>query len=147
MKQHSYAFCKFVLLSYSRTRLTILDNGHLSENFKMRNILKTKLKSLENIHPADTALTTSSNIAPLSTAYLDQQPSAMGINRRRQSRRTSFGTASSTINQVASAIDSKQPLDLATIQMFERIIEWEIDALTVDLKGKSTREDNLYPAK
>jgi len=113
----------------------------------MREILKVKLRKLKNIHPADSATATSSNIAPLSTAYLDQEPSAMGINQRRQSRRASFGTASSTINQVATAIDSKQPLDLATIQMFERIIEWEIDALTVDLKGKSTREDNLYPAK
>jgi len=113
----------------------------------MRETLKSKLKNLENIHPADSGTATTSNIAPLSTAYLDHQPSAMGMNQRRQSRRASFGTASSTIHQVASAIDSKQPLDLATIQMFERIVEWEIDALTVDLKGKSTREDNLYPTK
>ena len=113
----------------------------------MRNILESKLKSLEHIHPADSVTATTSKIAPLSTAYLDEQPSAIGMNQRRNSRRASFGTASSTIDQVASAIDSKQPLDLDTIQIFERIIEWEIDALTVDLKGKSTKEDNLYPNK
>lgn len=31
------------------------------------------------------------------------------------------------------------------IHVFERIIKWEVDALTADLKGKCTTGDNFYP--
>ena len=48
--------------------------------------------------------------------------------------------------QVAQAIESREPLDVDQIRTFERIIKWEIDALTTDLKGKSTISGNVYPA-
>ncbi|KAG9247710.1 MBOAT family protein [Calycina marina] len=130
MKQHSYSFY----------------NGHLSEDYKTRGILRKKLKHLENIAPAEPSKATKPPITRLSTAYLNEEPADMELKQRHQQRRASIGTASSTIAQVASAIDSKSPLDLDTIQMFERIIEWEIDALTADLRGKSTRDNNMYPS-
>jgi hypothetical protein len=53
--------------------------------------------------------------------------------------------ASSNITQVAQAIESGEPLDVEQIQIFERIIKWEIDALSDELKGKSTSSRNAYP--
>ena len=43
------------------------------------------------------------------------------------------------------AIESGDPLDIDQIQTFERIIKWEIDALTEDLKGKCSMGGNCYP--
>ncbi|KAH8596388.1 MBOAT, membrane-bound O-acyltransferase family-domain-containing protein [Bisporella sp. PMI_857] len=129
MKQHSYAFY----------------NGHLSEEYKMREVLKRKLKQLDNISPADEPSAMTPKIEPLSTSYLDHEPTTMDMNQRRRERRKSFDTGASNIAKVASALESGHPLDLETIQMFERIIKWEIDALAVDLRGKCTEEANLYP--
>lgn len=129
MKQHSYAFY----------------NGHLSEEYKNREMLLRKLKQLENIEAAKTPSATSPRVADLSTSYLDFQPTASDLNQRRQYRRASFDDGASNLAQVAEAIESGEPLDIDQIQTFERIIKWEIDALTTDLKGKSTTSGNFYP--
>jgi len=46
---------------------------------------------------------------------------------------------------VTSAIQSGNPLDLEQIHTFERMIKWEIDALSQDLKGKASTPDRSYP--
>jgi sterol O-acyltransferase len=76
---------------------------------------------------------------------LDFRPTASDLNQRRQYRRASFDEGASNLAQVAQAIESREPLDVEQIKTFERIIKWEIDALTTDLKGKSTNSGNLYP--
>jgi len=82
----------------------------------------------------------------LSTSYLDHEPTASDLNQRRQyGRSASVDDGKSNVSQVASHIESGEPLDLEQIQVFERIIKWEIDALTADLKGKCTTGTNFYP--
>jgi sterol O-acyltransferase len=108
-------------------------------------MLLRKLKQLENIEAVKTPSATSPRVADLSTSYLDFQPTASDLNQRRQYRRVSVDEGGSNLAKVAEAIESGEPLDIDQIQTFERIIKWEIDALTADLKGKSTTSGNVYP--
>lgn len=147
MKQHSYAFCKYHASSYLHP-LMISDNGHLSENLKMRDTLLRKLKQLDAIAPVQTPSATTPAPDSLFTSYLDQKPTASELSHRRQSLHASSATtddAAFNLAQVATAIESGEPLDIDQIQIFERIIKWEIDALSDDLKGKSTNPAKFYP--
>ncbi|KAL2071365.1 hypothetical protein VTL71DRAFT_12600 [Oculimacula yallundae] len=128
MKQHSYAFY----------------NGHLSENYKTRQKLQRKLKQLDNIEPLQTPSATTPRVATLSTSYLDHRPTASDLNQRRQYRRGSMD-GESNMKEVAAAIESGERLDVDQVQTFARIIKWEIDALSEDLKGKSSSGSNSYP--
>ncbi|KAH7419877.1 MBOAT family protein [Cadophora sp. MPI-SDFR-AT-0126] len=128
MKQHSYAFY----------------NGHLSEAYKMRQTLQRKLKQLDNTEPVQAPSETTPKASSLSTSYLDHKLTAADLNQRRQYRRSSMD-GDSNLKEVAAAIESGEPLDLDQIQTFTRIMKWEIDALSEDLKGKSTSGNNSYP--
>ncbi|KAK2625274.1 hypothetical protein QTJ16_005643 [Diplocarpon rosae] len=129
MKQHSYAFY----------------NGHLSENYKSRETLERKLKQLDNTEPVQSPSETTPTAASLSMTYLNHRPTASDLNQRRQYRRNSLDRGEANIKEVAAAIESGEPLDVDQIHTFERIIKWEIDALSEDLKGKSPSGSNSYP--
>ncbi|KAI9048651.1 hypothetical protein LZ554_007482 [Drepanopeziza brunnea f. sp. 'monogermtubi'] len=129
MKQHSYAFY----------------NGHLSESYRSRETLQRKLKQLDNTEPAKTPSSTTPTASSMSTSYLDHRPTASDLNQRRQYRRGSLDSGEANLKGVAAAINSGEPLDVDQIHTFERIIRWEIDALSEDLKGKSTSGSNSYP--
>jgi len=112
----------------------------------MREILQQKLKRLDSIQTVETPSATTPKFSAQSTSYLDHNPTASELNQRRQfSRRSSLDDDTSNIAQVAAAIESGEPLDVEQLQTFEKIIKWEIDALTADLKGKSTTSGNVYP--
>ena len=132
MKQHSYAFY----------------NGHLSEEYKIRATLRRKLEQLDDVALVDTPSATTPKVCSLSTSYLEQRPTASELNQRRQNKHTNSQPdgASSNLSQVAAAIESGDPLDVDQVQTFKRIINWEIDALTEDLKGKCTSGGNVYPS-
>lgn len=127
MKQHSYAFY----------------NGYLSEAYKTREVLRRRLKQLENTSPVQTPSANTPAIAALETSYLDHKPTASELNQRRYS--TSLQNSSTDITLITSAITSGELLDLVQIQTFERIIKWEVDALSEDIKGKSSSDDRIYP--
>lgn len=130
MKQHSYAFY----------------NGYLSEAYKTRRTLERRMKQLGETEPVQTPSATTPSVASLSTSYLDHRPSSTELNQRRQYQHANaIRDAATDISQVAAAIESGEPLDIEQIMLFERIIKWEIDALTEDLKGKATRSDAQYP--
>ena len=122
-----------------------VDNGHLSEQYKIRAALQRKLKQLDSVAPVETPSATTPKVSSLATSYLDHRPTASDLNQRRQYRSNSVDDGASNIDQVAAAIESGEPLDVDQIQVFERIIKWEIDALTEDLKGKCTTSGNNYP--
>ncbi|KAL5321793.1 hypothetical protein ACEPPN_009756 [Leptodophora sp. 'Broadleaf-Isolate-01'] len=128
MKQHSYAFY----------------NGHLSETYKIRHTLERKLKQLDSTEPVKTPSETTPRVSSMSTSYLDHRPTASDLNQRRQYRRSSMD-GDSNLKEVAAAIESGEPLDVDQIQTFARIMKWEIDALSEDLKGKSSSGSNSYP--
>lgn len=111
----------------------------------MRATLEKKLKQLDAVNPVATPSATTPSFSSLTTSYLDYQPTANDMNQRRHSRSKSIDNGESSINQVAAAIESGEPLDIDQIQAFERIIKWEIDALSEDLKGKCTTSGNIYP--
>jgi sterol O-acyltransferase len=110
----------------------------------MRTTLRSKLKQLDSVAPAEINSAATPKFSS-SLSYLDQRPTASDLNQRRHSRTNINEEGASNIDQVAAAIESGEPLNLDQIQMFERIIKWEIDALTEDLKGKCSKGENVYP--
>jgi sterol O-acyltransferase len=127
MKQHSYAFY----------------NGHLSEIYKTRRSLEEKLKRLQDLD-----LSQSPTVAtPATSSFASQTQStfAAELNQRRQSNSNIMMERAHDLAQVAAAIESGSPLESSQIQCFESIVKWEIDALTEDLKGKSTTRGRGYP--
>jgi sterol O-acyltransferase len=122
------------------------DNGYLSEEYKMRATLQVDLKQLDNIVPVESPSVTSPKVSTLPTSYLDRQPTASGLKLRRQDQRSdSYEDGASNIAQVAAVLEAGKPLDTDQIHTFERIVKWEIDALTADLRGKCTTSGNIYP--
>ena len=127
MKQHSYAFY----------------NGYLSTAYKKRQSLLGKLKKLEKISPVNSPSDTEPPFAYLKTAHLLQPPSAAQYLQRRKSE--SKTNLSDDITRISDAIDSQKPLDMDQLQLFERMIKWEIDALGEEIKGTATKPSHVYP--
>ena len=127
MKQHSYAFY----------------NGHLSTVYKQREVLLEKLKQLEQISPVNSPMETNLPSSELSISHLEHRPSASEYKERRQSIHQ--GSLSDDIGKVSHAIDSGKPLILDQVQLFERMIKWEVDALTDTLRGRATNPALSYP--
>lgn len=127
MKQHSYAFY----------------NGHLSTVYRQREVLLKKLKQLEQISPVNSPIETNLPSSELSISHLEHRPSASEYKERRQSIHQ--GSISDDIEKVSHTIDSGKPLNLDQVQLFERMIKWEIDALTDTLRGRATDPALSYP--
>ena len=123
MKQHSYAFY----------------NGHLSSVYKQRQLLLRKLKKLERISPVTSPSTTGPPAADIDTAHLAKVPSA------RERRQSLPHENVLDIGRIVVAIDSREPLDGEQVHVFERVLKWEVDALSDELRGKSTKPGREYP--
>lgn len=129
MKQHSYAFY----------------NGHLSSAYKQRRSLLIKLKQLETISPATSPSTTSPRVSTLSTSHLAHPPSADEYHERRHSLSKARSADQNDIESISRVIEAANPLDMEQLQVFERLIKWEVDALTDELRGKATDPTHYYP--
>jgi sterol O-acyltransferase len=127
MKQHSYAFY----------------NGYLSSLHKRRALLLSKLRKLENVDPVRSPSTTKPPASALSTSHLSLAPSAQEWKEQRQSINNERSTPDT--EKISRAIESGEPLDNDQVEIFERIMKWEVDALTDELKGKSTAPARAYP--
>lgn len=126
MKQHSYA-------SY---------NGYLSTVHERRRFLLSKLKQLELFDPASSPSSTNPPVSTLSTSHLKEPPSAA---QRRHSLSQLTHAEETDIDKIAEAIASRQPLDDEQIQLFERIVKWEVDALADELRGTASDASKAYP--
>ncbi|KAE9566843.1 Sterol O-acyltransferase 2 [Colletotrichum fructicola] len=129
MKQHSYAFY----------------NGHLSTVYKKRKYLLSKLKKLEHVAPINSPSTTSPSASTISVSHLDNPPSAAEMKGRRHSVTHTRGSETTDVDRISHAIESGEPLDADQVRVFERIIKWEIDGLTDELRGKATSVARAYP--
>ncbi|KAK0615056.1 MBOAT, membrane-bound O-acyltransferase family-domain-containing protein [Bombardia bombarda] len=135
MKQHSYAFY----------------NGYLASAYEKRGRLLAKLKELENVDPVRSPSRTEPPVSAISTSHLAHVPSAHEYKERRRSvsahnaeKRTTAAPVTD-IDKIAAAIGSGEPLDEEQVHVFERILKWEVDALSDELKGKSTTVAHAYP--
>jgi sterol O-acyltransferase len=130
MKQHSYAFY----------------NGYLSEALKSKNHLETHLKQLQDTKPVKSPSGNRPAVSSFTTSYLDHQPTASELNHRRHHNEVDeIQERSSDIAQIAAAIETDEPLDLEQIQLFERILKWEINVLSENLKGRASKASAHYP--
>lgn len=126
MKQHSYAFY----------------NGYLSSVYKHRAAITKKLKQLDLVDPTDTPSQTEPPASAISTHHLSIAPSA---EERRKSISAHPEQEESDIEKISRAIASHEPLDDQQIALFERIMKWEIDAMSDELKGTALTADKAYP--
>ncbi|EXA45437.1 sterol O-acyltransferase [Fusarium oxysporum f. sp. raphani 54005] len=126
MKQHSYAFY----------------NGHLSTVYKERAKIMKKLRQLDLVDPAMTPSQTEPPASAISTQHLSVTPSA---EERRKSISAHPGQEESDIDKISRAIASHQPLDDEQVALFERIMKWEVDAMTDELKGTAATIGKAYP--
>jgi sterol O-acyltransferase len=126
MKQHSYAFY----------------NGHLSTVYKQRAKIMKKLRQLDLVDPAMTPSQTEPPASAISTQHLSVTPSA---EERRKSISAQPGQEESDIDKISRAIASHQPLDDEQVALFERIMKWEVDAMTDELKGTAATIGKAYP--
>ncbi|KAL2205583.1 hypothetical protein CC79DRAFT_1343774 [Sarocladium strictum] len=126
MKQHAYAFY----------------NGYLSTVFKRRRYLLARLKELEAVDPSHEPAHTEPLITAISTTHLDAKPSA---EQRRRSISKNTNSEERDIDQAAAAIAARKPLTDDQIQLFERLVKWEIDALADELQGTASDPTKSYP--
>ncbi|KAL2198233.1 MBOAT, membrane-bound O-acyltransferase family-domain-containing protein [Corynascus similis CBS 632.67] len=123
MKQHSYAFY----------------NGYLSTVYKQRELLLGKIKELELISTVAPPSATGPAVSDIHTGHLTKTPSA-------KERRQSLPSENILdVEKIVAAIDSREPLDQEQVHVFEQVLKWEIDALSDELRGKSTEPGREYP--
>lgn len=129
MKQHSYAFY----------------NGYLSTAYKKRDELRKKLKQLENTEPVETSAQEKSTASAISPEYLTRQPSVNEVRQRRQSLHSGKDTFNADLEEIEASLESNKALDMEQIDVFKKIIQWEIDGLTEEIMGRATSADRAYP--
>ncbi|KAL2358599.1 MBOAT, membrane-bound O-acyltransferase family-domain-containing protein [Cryomyces antarcticus] len=133
MKQHSYSFY----------------NGYLSQVYRRKLSLERKLKQLDNMEPTHSSPSAPTSPRPSVSASALEMPDEGTLQHRRRSvgskSFTNLQAEQSEVANVASAIESGMPLDIAQVQAFERIIQSEIDGLAEELNGKCSSGSNAYP--
>ena len=112
-------------------------------------MLERRLKQLEEVEEDSTSLAKSpSSPTAIASSYFESQ-NLDTLHRRRRSQHSltsqQVRKEQSDIASVSAAIESGLPLDLEQISAFERIIQWEIDTLDEELKGKCSDTSNVYP--
>ena len=93
-------------------------NGHLSTVFRRRRELLGKIKLLENVVPV--AAPSDISVEPLAGDALD-------------------------VESIVAAIDARERLGEEQLLVFERLLKWEVDALSDELRGKATQPGREYP--
>lgn len=129
MKQHSYSFY----------------NGYLSEALKSRNYLERRLQQLHDTEPVGSPSANTPAVSSFSTSYLDHRPTALELNQRHINQANDSQDKPTDIAKIAKAIELGEPLDLEQIQLFKRMLKWEIDALSETLKGRASKSSAHYP--
>lgn len=126
MKQHSYAFY----------------NGHLSSVYNRRSQLLARIKQLERVEPVRSPSSTEPPVSAIATSHLDHAPSAREYEER---RRSLPHVKVPDVDRIVAAVESGEPLDEDQVHVFERVLKWEVDALSDELRGNATTPPRAYP--
>ena len=131
-----------------KTLARLTNSISVSEVYKRRNLLKAKLHHLENsdAFSPETPVANSPDV-PSAALFFDTKDLSH-LNRRRKSFNgdpSDRQDLDQDIGNVASAIENDAPLDISQIRSLERLLKWEIDRLSLELKGKCTVTNNQYP--
>jgi len=131
MKQHAYSFY----------------NGYLSQVYRRRNILKSKLRQLDTTNAQEKHDQASPATQTLAATGIEK-PKDGGLIQRGSSGpkySTNLSKEKSEIASIGQAIEAGKPLDEEQIDAFRRILNTEITILDEELRGKCTTTDNVYP--
>jgi sterol O-acyltransferase len=132
MKQHSYGFY----------------NGYLSELYKRRSLLEKKLKNLTESLSDPASATEYTSPTAIASSYFDGQELG-SVHRRLHNMHTPISQklveSQPDFTNLTTGIESGDPLSVDQISSVERILRWEIESLSEELKGKCSVGTNYYP--
>ncbi|EFW99121.1 sterol O-acyltransferase 1 [Grosmannia clavigera kw1407] len=137
MKQHSYAFY----------------NGYLSTMYKRQASLRTQLEQLEGRQLSGEK---DEEGAPAVSEGLNGSDENRLGEKVADAPTTSLASLASippltpsanpeAVERVVAALQTGRPLDDDQQRVFERILRWEMDSLTEELRGKATQPERAYP--
>jgi sterol O-acyltransferase len=110
--------------------------------YKKRNVLEQKLTLLEDAEVQSPLSPTASH----ATSYFDHAELSQLSHRRKSTYVTGPNTPGDPdISRVATAIVSDEPLSSQQVKSLRKLIEWEIDTCTSELKGTCKTTSNHYP--
>ena len=117
----------------------------VSEVYKRRETLQAKLSHLEDFDVSSPE--TSSPIVDSAASYMDAGDLSHLTRRRKSFHDDTKDTQNldEDITTVTSAIEHDTPLSLAQTRSLRRLMKWEIERLSEELKGKCTVTTNYYP--
>ncbi|CAL5874884.1 uncharacterized protein PFLUO_LOCUS9186 [Penicillium psychrofluorescens] len=124
MKQHSYA-------SY---------NGYLSELFKKRELLQSRLHRLEGQSPDSSA-----SQDQASTIQETDLQNIADLEQEEHRRLSKPPNLDQELVSLAKTMETGTPLDSLQVQSLTRLLRYEIDLLSDVLKGKCSLTKNYYP--
>ena len=126
MKQHAYAFY----------------NGYLFTVRTRRQYLLARLEELEAAVHGEGLGYTEPLVTAISASNLGVKPTA---KQRRRSISKHTNPEECDIDRVAAAISSKESLSDEQVQLFKRLVRWEVDALADEVQGTASDAAKAYP--
>ncbi len=117
----------------------------VSELYKRRRILEEKLKALDE--PDVMSPTNNSPNSDLSyaTSYFDTKDLHQLTHRRKSIPNKKMQEVDNDITSIADAIAADAPLDFAQVRSLRKLISFEIQSITEELKGTTFVTQNHYP--
>lgn len=120
----------------------------VSELYKRRQLLERKLLHLDQTGYDSPTVQSPSSPTAIASSYFDGQEIS-NVHRRRQHMHTALSQklrdTLPDIAKVAAAVESGAPLDLDEVCTLRQVIQWEIESLSEELRGKCSVEANHYP--
>lgn len=117
----------------------------MSELFKRRKILEQKLEALDDTEVITPSNTTISQDLAHATSYLDKEDLHQLSRRRKSIPNQKMQEVDDDISSIANAIASDAPLDLAQVRSLRKLIDFEVNSITEELKGTTSVTQNHYP--
>lgn len=135
----------YIILYRSSLPAGLLIAHAVSELHQRRRVLQQKSKALD-----DQEVTSPTNNSPSSdlsyaTSYFDTKDLNQLSRRRKSIPRGKLQEVDNDISSIADAINSDAPLDFAQLRSLRKLISFEIESITQELKGTTSLTQNDYP--
>jgi sterol O-acyltransferase len=132
------------------TFLSLLPTGSLStpvvsEMYLRRGILEQKLNALDDPEVVSPTSNSPNSDLAYATSYLDTKDLNHLSRRRKSVPGNKMQEVDNDITSIADAIATDAPLDFAQVRSLRKLISFEINSITEELKGNSSIIQKHYP--
>ena len=123
----------------------LLTRHVVSELYQRRRILKTKLEALEDPEVTSPTYNNANSDLAYATSFFDRKDLHQISRRRKSLSEKKLQEVDNDISSIANAIASDAPLDFAQVRSLRKLISFEIQSITEELKGNTSLTQNHYP--